>query len=254
MPGTVAGGFPRRNRQKRKFRDPVRRIPGGTRLVDSAASKWTGAPRHAACFVYGRPQSAAEEGEVMRRTHIVVGIAIVLMGSLVLAQGGQTAPQKSAQAAAGKTVPPTTLQTLQTLLPVVADWTRAPAGGQHILISDLCSYTFADAKYTKDGMTVTLTVATAGGPESLMALAPLVATLPDDYEGQVDQRTIKRYKIGEAQAGEMWDAKASAGELTLVFANRFVVKAEGTTANLATLRAFVDKVDAVKLAEVKDKL
>jgi len=143
---------------------------------------------------------------------------------------------------------------LAKLLPTPEGWTGGDVQLSQVDISSACSYTFARVSYAKDELRVKVTLADTGAhPESLMALASLIAILPEDYDDKVPPATtIKRMKIEESQAAEMWDAEKTTGEITVVVGGRFVVAIEAQTASdLEALRAMLASVDLKALAALK---
>jgi len=143
---------------------------------------------------------------------------------------------------------------LEPLLPVPAGWNRARSGGNRVVVSEECGYTFADAVYEKDGMKVRVMLADTGrNEESLGLIATMVVSLPDGYTGTVPPATtVTRLLLNGVPAASRWDAGPNEGEFVAVVGGRFVAKAEGTHIDsLATLRALVELVDLKKLGELK---
>jgi hypothetical protein len=103
-------------------------------------------------------------------------------------------------------------------------------------------------------MQVKLTLAdTDGHADSLVALAPMVISLPDDHVGQVPPATtITRLKVEGSPAVEMWDSEKLTGEIAVVVAGRFVVSVETSKADsLESLRAVLASVDLKALGALK---
>lgn len=142
---------------------------------------------------------------------------------------------------------------LQPLLPAPPGWTTSRQKSEKILVPE-CSYSFAEATFTKEAMTIRLTVAdTASSSDALLALATMIVTLPDDFIGDVPpSTTIKRLTFNGSPAAERWNAGDGEGEFAVLVNKRFVVKAEGTKVDSAdTLRAMVEAVDLKKVANLK---
>ena len=156
-------------------------------------------------------------------------------------------------AAQAKTVPPVAPAALQKLLPTIDGWTGGVARGDVVEISPDAKYSFASQTFTKDDQRVKLTLADTGlSTDSLTALATMVVTMPDDYSGEVGGLAIKRSLIGGSPAVEAWDAKKTAGEVTVVVGGRFVASVEASKIDsLATLRGMLDKIDLKALAALK---
>ena len=185
-----------------------------------------------------------------RRTgsHLAMAAAIVLATSNFPAHA-QSVPQNPQ--------PPVALvaaAALEPLLPAPAGWTRTKSGGDRVVVSDACNYTFADAVFLKDGTKVRVTVADTGrNEESLGLLATMIASLPEGYTGTVPPATtVARLMFNGTPAASRWDAEQNEGEFVVLVGGRFVVKAESTRVDgLATLRAMVELVDLKKLGELK---
>jgi hypothetical protein len=143
---------------------------------------------------------------------------------------------------------------LEKLLPAPEGWTRGVARSRQIDIAADCSYTIASVSYARDEMQVKLTLAdTDGHADSLVALAPMVISLPDDHVGQVPPATtITRLKVEGSPAVEMWDSEKLTGEIAVVVAGRFVVSVEASTADsLESLRAILAGVDLKALGALR---
>jgi hypothetical protein len=86
-----------------------------------------------------------------------------------------------------------------------------------------------------------------------MALAPMITTLPEDFEGKVPPATIlKRMKIDGSPASEMWDAEKMTGEVTVLLGGRFVVSVDAQKADSPELlRTMLALVDVKALASLK---
>ena len=143
---------------------------------------------------------------------------------------------------------------LEPLLPAPDGWTRTKASADRVVVSESCDYSFAGATYTREGMTIRVTVADTGkSEESLGLLATMVVSLPDAYVGVVPPATtVTRLTVNGMPAASRWDDKDKEGEFTVLVGGRFVAKAEGARlADLATLRGIVELVDLKKLGDLK---
>ena len=157
----------------------------------------------------------------------------------------------------GAPIPPTDTvapAALQTLLPAPDGWTKARAGSEVIALSPQTSYASANVLFTKDTMTLRVTLADTGGvKDTLISLATMVMTLPEDYSEVVPPATtIKRSVFKGSPAAEMWDSANAEGEFVVVVGGRFVARVEGSHLDAAdTLRSILALVDLKKLAELK---
>ena len=158
---------------------------------------------------------------------------------------------------AGAQSPPVSLipvATLQALMPVPDGWTKITERASQVALSPTCDYTFATATYTKDAMRLKVTLADSGGAaDSLLTLAPMIVSLPDDYLEKVPPATVvTRRKIGGLPAAERWDGAKKEGDLTIVVDGRFVVSLEGSQLDgLDTLHGIAAQIDVKKLAAAK---
>ncbi len=180
---------------------------------------------------------------------VLAGAVLVATAAVALAAG------PAAQSGEPhKLVPPVAVTALQPLLPSPAGWTRERSNSDRIPVSDACSYSFADTLYANGDMRVRVTIADTGfGSDSLMTLAMLVATLPDDSVEEVPPATsIARLSYKGFPAATLWDAAKLQGEFTVLVGGRFVASVQGLKADgLDTLRGILDQIDLAKLADVR---
>jgi hypothetical protein len=142
---------------------------------------------------------------------------------------------------------------LAKLVPSVEGWTKSEVRLNQVAAGG-CNYTAAAVTYSKGENRVTLTLADTGThPESLMALASPIVTLPADYSAALQPATtIKRLKIGESPAYEMWNGEKMTGEVTVVVGGRFVAAVEAVKGDgLESLRKILEGVDLKALAALK---
>lgn len=174
----------------------------------------------------------------------VVATTTLLMVAAVAASTGQTKP-----------VPPVAAAALQKLLPTVDGWASGAARADLVEISPDAKYSFASVTFTKDDLRVKLTLADTGfSPDSLIALATMIITMPDDYSGEVQGLAIKRTKIGGSPAVEAWNGQKSVGEIAVVVGGRFVVALEASKVDgLDTLRGMLEKVDLKALSALNSR-
>jgi len=143
--------------------------------------------------------------------------------------------------------------TLAKLLPAPAGWTKAEVRLVEAEISADCSYSSACLPLFTDDALVKVTIADTGGhPDALLALASAVVTLGETYVQEVPPATVKRFKIDQGQAVELWDAEKLAGEITVVIDGRFVVSVEAQkAASLDVLRTILSLIDLKAVAALK---
>lgn len=182
-----------------------------------------------------------------------IAFACVVSVCLVVLAAAPAAGQANQPASGGgKLATPAVLAKLLPAAP--AGWTKAEARLTQVEISATCAYAAACLPLFKDDSRVKVTLADTGGHnDALIALASAVITLAEDCVQDIPPATtIKRVKIGDWQAAEMWDAEKLAGEITVVVNGRFVVSVEAQKAeSLEVLRALLSSVDLKALAAVK---
>ena len=177
----------------------------------------------------------------------------LVLGLMVTVFSLTAAAQKPPAAAVVKAPVQVSVASLQTIIPTMDSWTRAPLGGSVVTISDESGYTFADADFKNGDMKVRLTVGdTVGVSDCVMALAPLVMVLPAGYSQDVPPATsLKRFEFSGYQAASKWNGQKLEGEFQVIV-GRFIVKAEGDhLTSIDQLRAIVEKIDLKKLSELK---
>jgi len=176
-------------------------------------------------------------------SHVVAcALAVTVVGAVCVRAAGQS-----------KAVPPVAAAALEKLLPTIDGWTSGATRADLVELSADSKYSFASVTLTKADQRVKLTLADTGSSaDSLGALATMVVSMPDDYSGDVGDMSIKRTAIGGSPGVETWDAKKTAGEVTVVVGGRFVATAESSKIDsVATLRGIVDKVDLKALGALK---
>ena len=180
----------------------------------------------------------------MTLSHRTVAVALVVICSAAPIAGSGTA------ASSPGLVDPAVLQPL---LPTPDGWTIGRQRSDRILNPD-CTYSFAEVVLTRGDMNVRVTVAdTDGNADTLMSLATMILTLPEDFIGEVPPATtVRRLVVAGVPAAERWSAIDKDGEFTVLIDKRFVVKAEGTRLDgVETLRRMVEAVDFKKVAALK---
>lgn len=180
--------------------------------------------------------------------------SIALVTSCLSVAGLSLQAQKPAAAARPPAPKVVSVATLQTQMPTIDGWVRAPLRGEVVAISEESGYSFAEGVFTKGDIKVKLTVGdTVAVDDCLMALAALVVVLPAGYSQKVPAGSeISRFEFGDSQAASKWNPGKLEGEFSVVINGRFVVKAEGTGLDsIDTLKSIVSLVDLKKLAALK---
>jgi hypothetical protein len=139
---------------------------------------------------------------------------------------------------------------LEPFLPAPDGWTVVRQHSK-LVANPEYTHSFAEVSLSKGDSKVRLTIAdTDGNQGSLMALATMILTLPDDFVGEVPPATvIRRVTIGGMPGAERWNAADLDGEVSVLIQKRFVIAADGTKLDaLETLRRMVESIDFKKIA------
>ena len=156
-------------------------------------------------------------------------------------QAGQAA---GAGPAAGLTLVPHT--TLETFLPAMPAWTRAYEPRGDTDTTESFSRTQVDYERGENGMSIEI----QDSMKNPNILGPLTAMLASDAAAQQEGRT--RTTVGGFPGVQEWTAEAKNGEVTVLLADRFTVRAVGSTVpDLDKIRAAVEAVDLKKLAGLR---
>ncbi len=149
---------------------------------------------------------------------------------------------------------PVPVAALEPFLPALDGWTRTRTSGFRIPLSETTGYTFADARYSRDGVEVRVVISdSAGGEDALIALATVVVLFPDDYSETIEPATrIRRLMIAGFPASERLDKQKREGDLVVVLGKRFVVAVEGRNVeDIEPLKAILQQIALAKLAELR---
>ena len=159
-------------------------------------------------------------------------------------QAGPAGGAAGSGPAAGLTLVPHT--TLETFLPAMPGWTfeYQPRGDT----DPVERYARVQLNYERgeNGMSIEI-VDTMKNPN---VLGPLTAVLASDAAAEQEGKT--RTTVGGFPGVQEWTPEPRNGEVSVLLADRFVVRAVGSTVpDLATIRAAVEAVDLQKLAGLK---
>jgi hypothetical protein len=160
------------------------------------------------------------------------------------------AGQPSSPSAAGQKaqVKPVDVELLKSFLPELAGWTKGRPRGEQMTTPYVLSN--AKAHYTRGDSTIDIEITdSALNP---MIFAPFAAFMAAGF----DERTRDGYKKAAAIAGspgfESWEKGPGHGEVTVIVANRFVVRASGRRVpGIDAIRRAVAAIDLRKLAALK---
>lgn len=200
-----------------------------------------------ACGKSAEEKAAEEQAKTVQQ-----GAAAAQQGADQMAQGLQQMAQGLQQlaqgGAGGQTAAPVDFQKLETVLPVVSGWTRSEPEGHQMSMPVPISNT--EATYTNGDMEVKLTIVDSAF--SQIATAPLMMLTAAGYSEKTSTGYKRATTIGGAPAYEEWDSSDKSGKLGTIIGKRFMVEASGSNLDsVDTLKGFVQKVNAAKLAALK---
>ena len=175
------------------------------------------------------------------------GAAEVSAGAKQVAEGAKTMArgvQQMVQAAAK----PIEFEVLETLLPDVDGWKKVNPTGE--MISLPVSYTNAKARYTRDRSEVDLEITDSALSQVL--LGPFSMFMTTGFEEKSDNGYTKALTIAGSPAFEDWNKSARTADVTVIVANRFVVRGKGReVTSVEPVRTVVQAVNFQKLAKLK---
>ncbi len=168
-------------------------------------------------------------------------------GSADLARGLQQMAQGLQQMAQSST-PAVPFETLIPFLPEIPGWTRGEPKGESVTTP--MTHSRAEARYTMGESRLTLVIADTA--LSGLLTAPLAMFLESGYEERDDHGFKRATKVGGHPGMEDWNTPSKRGEVTVLVAQRFLVKATAhDVASIDVVRKAVETVDIGKLAALK---
>lgn len=157
-------------------------------------------------------------------------------------------PQMGPSTAPSVKVRPVAFQRLMTLLPEVSGWSRSDDRGEQL--SNPTTSSRAEALYRRDGSHVELEIADAALDDVL--LAPLSAFLASGYAERTAMGFRRSARLVGQPALEEWQDDPHRGEVTLVVADRFIVRATGYDVDtLDPVRRVIRAVDMSALSALR---
>ena len=147
-----------------------------------------------------------------------------------------------------KPVDPVSFKELQTVLPAVGGWEMGKPTGERM--SAPVPFSKTEVDYTKGEANVNVEITDSGF--NRLVFAPFMMMMAAGYEKETDSGYEKSTKIGGNPGLEKWNSQDKDGEITVLVANRFIVKFEGNGLDdIKSLQAFVAATDMSKLAGLK---
>ena len=173
------------------------------------------------------------EGAKRGATDMAQGLQQMARGLQQMAQGSATA------------VP---FEALVALIPEIPGWTRSEPRGENV--SRPIAYSRAEVRYTMGEGRLHLEITDTARSEIL--IAPVAMFMGPGYAERSTDGFKSATTVGGYPAAEDWNRRSRRGEVTVLVANRFLVKASGDdVAGVEVVRQAVERVDFGKLAALK---
>ncbi len=168
-------------------------------------------------------------------------------GSAEMARGLQQMADGLQQMAQGS-VTPVPFESLIPFLPEIPGWTRGEPKGESVTTP--MAHSRAEARYTMGESRLTLAIADTG--LSKILTAPLAMFLTSGYAERDDDGFKRAIRVAGHPGLEDWNTPSRRGEVTLLVAQRFMVKATAhDVASIDVVRKAVETVDIGTLAALK---
>lgn len=107
-----------------------------------------------------------------------------------------------------------------------------------------------EVSYSKGDANVNVEITDSGF--NRLVFAPFMMMMAAGYEKETDTGYEKATKIGGNPGLEKWNSENKDGEITVLVANRFIVKFEGDGLDdIKALQSFVSATDLTKLGALK---
>jgi hypothetical protein len=106
------------------------------------------------------------------------------------------------------------------------------------------------ARYAEGERRIDLEISDAGGATGLLGLASWASV---SAEREDDSGYEKTYKVDGNLVNEKWNKESRSGEYSVIVADRFVVKLDGSNVEIDDLKSALDDIDLDKLAALKDE-
>jgi hypothetical protein len=151
----------------------------------------------------------------------------------------------------GRKVEPLALEEVKAFLPeTLGGMPRTSQSAERTGIATLMVSTAKATYGDNSGKQIRMEVTDAGGAGAMMGLATAVGAV--GMEREDDNSAERTRKEGNRIVHEKMSKRGGSNEFDLVIADRFIVKAEGSGVDLATLKAAVGTIDLGKLESLKD--
>ena len=141
-------------------------------------------------------------------------------------------------------------ESLVALLPEMAGWKRGEPKGEEVSTPIFISISRAEARYEMGDSTMTIEITDTA--LSQMLIAPLAMFFHPGYAERSPNGFKRATKIAGHPAVEDWNSRSKRGEVTVLVASRFLLKASGDdVASIDVARKAAESVDIGKLAALK---
>jgi hypothetical protein len=168
-------------------------------------------------------------------------------GASEMASGVQEMARGLRQMAQGSATP-VPYESLVAFVPEIPGWTRSEPRGENL--SRPIAYARAEARYTQGTSRVRLEIIDTALSQIL--IAPVSMFLAAGYAERSTDGFKRAATIGGHPGAEDWNTRSRRGEVMVLVANRFLVKARGDdVTGVEVVRQAVEAVDLGKLAALK---
>jgi hypothetical protein len=185
------------------------------------------------------PATPASGPQTEAAKHVSEGARQIAEGTKQVARGVQS----WAEAA----VKPVDFEALEAQLPEIGGWKKENAAGE--LLSLPTPYSTAHARYTNDASTVDLEITDSAMSQVLLPISMFLAT---GFEERSDDGHTKSLTLHGSPGYENWNKTGHTADVTVVVANRFVVRGRGReVASSDPVKTIVQAVNFGQLSKLK---
>lgn len=148
----------------------------------------------------------------------------------------------------GKTVPPVSIETLQSAFPDFAGWTKGKPTGESATAP--IAFTQAQVRYSKGDSEIDVKAVDTG--LSQLMIAPYSIFLASGYQRQTESGYEKATVVAGNPGWEKWNKDSRNGEVNMFVAKRFVITIDGNgVPDTTVLHELAGKVNTAALAAAK---
>ena len=185
------------------------------------------------------PDPEASGSQTQAAKQVTSGAKQVADGAKQMARGVQSLAEAAAK--------PVEFESLKLLLPDLDGWKKENATGE--LLSLPTPYSTAHARYSSGTSRVDLEITDSAMSQVLL---PISMFLASGFEEKSDDGHTKALNIHGSPGYENWNKTGRTADVTVVVANRFVVRGKGReVASVDPVKALVQAVNLAQLGKIK---